>query len=106
MQATQQNEDIREINLSYLLLARQMILEDRETAMFRLGLSGKTVDLIAGLSSAQMLRMASSNMLLCCFRADERTLLNMVSDLNSNRLMPQAHTAILMAGQRIGAMAA
>ncbi|MGO8753738.1 MAG: flagellar transcriptional regulator FlhD [Gallionellaceae bacterium] len=106
MKSAQQNEDIKEINLSYLLLARQMILEDKETAMFRLGLSGEMVELIAGLSPAQMLKMAASNMLLCRFRLDEKILLSMITDFNRERLMPQAHSAILMAGQQIGAMAA
>ncbi|MGA8148387.1 MAG: flagellar transcriptional regulator FlhD [Gallionellaceae bacterium] len=106
MKSAQQNEDIKEINLSYLLLARQMILEDKETAMFRLGLSGEMVELIAGLSPAQMLKMAASNMLLCRFRLDEKILLSMITDFNRERLMPQAHSAILMAGQQIEAMAA
>ncbi len=106
MKSAKQNEDIKEINLSYLLLARQMILEDKETAMFRLGLSGEMVELIAGLSPAQMLKMAASNMLLCRFRLDEKILLSMITDFNRERLMPQAHSAILMAGQQIEAMAA
>ncbi|MGC2458418.1 MAG: flagellar transcriptional regulator FlhD [Gallionellaceae bacterium] len=106
MKSAQQNEDIKEINLSYLLLARQMILEDKETAMFRLGLSGEMVELIAGLSPAQMLKMAASNMLLCRFRLDEKILLSMITDFNRERLMPQAHSAILMAGQQIEAVAA
>jgi len=106
MKSTQLHEDIKEINLSYLLLARQMILEDKEMAMFRLGLGNEMVELVAGLSSAQMLRMAASNLLLCRFRLDEKLLLNMLTDFNQSRLMPQAHTAILMAGQQIEAMAA
>ena len=106
MKTTQLHEDIKEVNLSYLLLARQMILEDKEMAMFRLGLSLEMAELIAGLSSPQMLRMAASNMLLCRFRFEEKQLLSMVTDFNRGRLMPQAHSAILMAGQQIGAMAA
>ena len=106
MKTTQLHEDIKEINLSYLLLARQMILEDREMAMFRLGLSIDMAEMLAALSSAQMLRMASSSMLLCRFRLDEKLLLSMLTDFNKGRLMPQAHSAILMAGQQLEAAAA
>jgi flagellar transcriptional activator FlhD len=37
-------------------------------------------DLVVGLSPAQMLKMSASNMLLCCFRLDERVMLNMLGD--------------------------
>jgi flagellar transcriptional activator FlhD len=44
-------------------------------------------------------------MLLCCFRFDERLLLNMVTDHNKDRMMSQAHATILMAGQPAEALA-
>lgn len=31
--------EIRELNMSYLLLAQRMLREDRDTGMFRLGIS-------------------------------------------------------------------
>jgi flagellar transcriptional activator FlhD len=91
-------EEIKDANLSYLLLARQMIQEDLATAIFRLGISEEMAEMIDGLSPAQLLKMASSNKLLCGFRFDEKLLLNMITDYNKDRLMSQAHTAILMAG--------
>jgi len=100
------HEEIKETNLSYMLLARQMIQEDRAAAIFRLGISEEMAELIAGLSPAQLLKMASSNMLLCRFRFDEKLLLNMVTDYNKDRMMSQAHTAILMAGSPVEALAA
>ncbi|RFC33941.1 MAG: flagellar transcriptional activator FlhD [Candidatus Nitrotoga sp. LAW] len=99
MNTDQLHQEIKEANLSYMLLARQMIQEDKEAAIFRLGISQEMAELIAGLSSAQLLKMAASNMLLCRFRFDEKVLLNMITDYNKNRMMSQAHTTILMAGQ-------
>jgi len=93
------HEEIKEANLSYLMLARQMIQEDKASAIFRLGISEEMAEIVQGLSPTQLIKMAASNMLLCRFRFDERLLLNMISDYNKDRMMSQAHTAILMAGQ-------
>jgi flagellar transcriptional activator FlhD len=99
MNTNQMHEEIKETNLSYMLLAQQMIRDDKPSAIFRLGVSEELADLIVGLSPAQMLKMAASNMLLCRFRFDERLLLNMVTDYNKDRMMSQAHATILMSGQ-------
>lgn len=104
MNANQMHEEIKEANLSYMLLAQQMIRDDKASAIFRLGVSEELADLIVGLSPAQMLKMAASNMLLCRFRFDERLLLNMVTDYNKDRMMSQAHAAILMSGQPVEAL--
>jgi flagellar transcriptional activator FlhD len=106
MNSAQLHEEIREANLSYMLLAKQMIQEDKAASLFRLGISEEMAELIAGLSPAQLLKMASSNLLLCRFRFDEKLLLNMVTDYSKDRMMSQAHTAILMAGSPVEALAA
>jgi flagellar transcriptional activator FlhD len=105
MNTNQMHEEIKETNLSYMLLAQQMLRDDKASAIFRLGVSEELADLIVGLSSAQMLKMSSSNMLLCRFRFDERLLLNMVTDYNKDRMMSQAHATILMSGQPAEALA-
>ncbi len=106
MDTTLLHEEIKEANLSYLLLARQMIQDDQASAIFRLGVSEEMAELIAALSPAQLLKMAASNMLLCSFRFDEKLLLNMITDYNKDRMMSQAHTAILMAGYPMEVLAA
>ena len=106
MNTIELHEEIKEANLSYLLLARQMIQDDQATAIFRLGISDEMAELIADLSPAQLLKMAASKKLLCSFRFDEKLLLNMITDYNKDRLMSQAHTAILMAWSPMEALAA
>jgi flagellar transcriptional activator FlhD len=106
MNANQLHEEIKEANFSYMLLAQQMIREDKASAIFRLGISEELATLIDGLSPAQILKMSTSNMLLCSFRFDERLLANMITDYTKGRTMSKAHTAILMAGQRVEALAA
>jgi flagellar transcriptional activator FlhD len=106
MHINQIHEEIREANLSYMLLAQQMIQSDKVAAIFRLGISEEMADLIGGLTTAQILKMAGSNMLLCRFRFDERLMLNMITDFNKDRMMSQAHTTILMTAQPVEALAA
>lgn len=105
MNTTQLQEGIRELNLTYLMLAQQMVKEDRAAAIFRLGISQDLADVIAGLTPAQVVRMAASNMLLCRFRFDETLLLNMVTDYAKDRMMSQAHAAILMSTRPVAELA-
>ncbi|WP_250475235.1 flagellar transcriptional regulator FlhD [Caballeronia sp. GAFFF1] len=64
---------IRELNLSYLTLARRVLASDREAAQAHLGLSAEIADTLLNLSPAQADKLASSSQLLCFFRmsADE-----------------------------------
>ena len=101
MDSMQLQEGIRDINLTYLMLAQQMIKEDKPAAIYRLGISQDLVDVLVKLTPAQVIKMAASNMLLCRFRFDENLLLNMVTDYTKNRLMSQAHAAILMSAQPV-----
>ena len=47
--------EIREANLSYLMLAQSLIRIDRDQALFRLGVSEDTATIIGTLSPAQMI---------------------------------------------------
>lgn len=61
-------ESIREINLSYFMLAQQMLRDDRAVGMFRLGLSAQIAHILSELTLAQIVRLASTDQLLCAFR--------------------------------------
>jgi flagellar transcriptional activator FlhD len=98
--------EIRETNFSYMMLAQQMIKEDKPAAMFRLGVTQDVADLIERLTSGQMLKMAASNMLLCRFRFDNRMLGEMLTSYSKDRMMASAHAAVLMAGQSAEQLAA
>lgn len=93
--------EIRDANLSYLMLAQQMIRADRATAIFRLGISQSVADLLAGLSNPQLLKLASSNMMLARFRFEDSAILGMLTNYNKERSLAQSHAAILMAGQPV-----
>ena len=96
-------EEIREANLSYLLLAQQLIREDRPEALFRLGISEEVADVIAGLTTTQVLRIASSSMLMCRFCFDDEVVWNLLTSHSKEKSVSGMHAAILMAGRASGA---
>lgn len=93
--------EIRDLNLSYLMLTQQMIRHDREAAIFRLGISAEIADLLASLSNAQLLKLASTNMILARFRFEDGIILGMLTDYNKDGMQAKSHAAILMAGQPV-----
>jgi flagellar transcriptional activator FlhD len=98
--------EIREANLSYLMLAQSLIRSDREQALYRLGVSEETVDLIATLSPAQLLKVASGNTLLCRFRMDDELVWSLLTNHGrggANDGVSRLHASILMAGRHLEA---
>jgi len=96
--------EIREANLTYLMLAQSLIRADKAQALFRLGLSEESAELIDGLSPAQVMKIASGSMLLCRFRADDDMVWSLLTQHNVNgRTVNDAttrlHAGIVMAGR-------
>jgi flagellar transcriptional activator FlhD len=94
--------EIREANLSYLMLAQSLIRIDREQALFRLGVSEDTAALIGTLTPAQMMRIATTNTLLCRFRMDDDVVWNLLTNHGkgaANDGMSRLHASILLAGR-------
>ena len=63
--------EIREANLTYLMLAQTLIRQEKAEAVFRLGMNEESADILASLSAAQVMKLASRNTLLCSFRVDD-----------------------------------
>ncbi|CAG9231191.1 MULTISPECIES: flagellar transcriptional regulator FlhD [Paraburkholderia] len=98
-------ESIREINLSYLMLAQRMLREDKPVGMFRLGLSSELADLLSNLSLAQIVKLAASDQLLCLFRFDDHAMLSALTQTSRHANVAATHAAILLAGQPAGQFA-
>jgi flagellar transcriptional activator FlhD len=92
-------ESIREINLSYLMLAQRMLSEDRPTGMFRLGLSAKLADLLSGLTLAQTAKLAACDQLLCFFRFNDHAMLGALAVPARQPDVARTHAAVLLASQ-------
>ena len=99
MNAESMMEEIREANLTYLLLAQALIRKDRAQALYRLGLSEPVADLIGGLSSGQVLKIAATNMLMCRFRFDDEVIWGLLSGSGRGSEVSGVHASILMAGR-------
>jgi len=99
------SEEIRDANLTYLMLAQQMLRVDRSEALYRLGISSEVADILLSLTTAQLLKIAGSSMLLARFRFDDSLVWNLLSSPKRDDVSPRIHAAILMAG-RTAAMAA
>ncbi|MDO9009710.1 MAG: flagellar transcriptional regulator FlhD [Thiobacillus sp.] len=99
MKLDEMMDEIRDVNLNYLMLAQHMIQTDKTAAVFRLGISQDVADLIETLTAAQILKLAGSGMLVSRFRFDDGMVLNMLTSYTKDRAMAQSHAAILMAGQ-------
>jgi flagellar transcriptional activator FlhD len=102
MNADQILAEIREANLSYLMLAQSLIRSDREQALYRLGVSEETATVIGMLTSSQMMKIATGNTLLCRFRMDDDLVWNLLTSHGksaANQGVAGLHASILMAGR-------
>ncbi|MCZ2495942.1 flagellar transcriptional regulator FlhD [Xylophilus sp. Kf1] len=95
--------EIREANLTYLMLAQNLVRMDKAEAVFRLGLNEESADLLATLSAAQILKLASGNTLLCRFRVDDDMVWSLLTNHTTHKVGNEAtnrlHANILMAGR-------
>jgi flagellar transcriptional activator FlhD len=105
MMKTDAYNDIKEVNLSYLMLAQSMVRSDREAAIFRLGISEEIADVLTRLTPGQVLKMASSDMLLCSFRFDDTLLLDLLANHERDRGAAHVHAAILAAARPVATIA-
>jgi flagellar transcriptional activator FlhD len=101
MNADQILAEIREANLSYLMLAQSLIRTDRDQALYRLGISEESAALIVLLTPAQMMKIAASNTLLCRFRMDDELVWSLLTNhgKSANDGTNRLHASILMAGR-------
>ena len=95
---------IREANLTYLMLAQQLIRADKAEATYRLGVSEESAELIEALSPAQVVKLSGANTLLCSFRADDDMVWGLLASSHSpnrvgNDTTQRLHASILMAGR-------
>ncbi len=102
MNADQILSEIREANLSYLMLAQSLIRADREQALYRLGITEESAEMIALLAPSQMMKIASGNTLLCRFRMDDDLVWGLLTNHGksaANDVTTRLHASILMAGR-------
>jgi flagellar transcriptional activator FlhD len=82
MNSEQLLQEIREVNLSYLMLAQHLIRTDKTQALFRLGVSDEIAEVIDTLTPSQMLKVASGNTLMSRFRFDDEMVWSLITSHN------------------------
>ena len=106
MKLEQLKEEIRETNLAYLVLAQHMLRGDRAQALYRLGISGEVADVIESLTTAQLLKLAASSVLMCRFSFNDDMVWNLLTSHSRDGAVPAGmHASILIAGQPVRAAA-
>ncbi|MGB7757229.1 MAG: flagellar transcriptional regulator FlhD [Salinisphaera sp.] len=96
MQTDHLLDDIREVNLSYLLLMQRLINTDREAAMFRLKIDDEMADLLSRIPVSELARLARCNQLLCHFSLSDADQLHSLIRATGDDSMRQVHAAILL----------
>lgn len=96
------SKEIGDINLAYMLLAQKLAKQDRAAAMYRLGVGRELADLLANMSLTQIVKLATSNFLLCSFRLDDHPMFAVFGEGKDTSLQ-QAHMSILIAARQLQA---
>ncbi|WP_244847701.1 flagellar transcriptional regulator FlhD [Caballeronia sp. SL2Y3] len=86
--------EIREVKLSYVLLAQRLLRENRVLAMHRLGLSEEVAEIVSSLTPAQAVKIAASSHVLCRFRFDDHAILASLADKAKRPALAQADAAV------------
>ncbi|OHV12043.1 flagellar transcriptional regulator FlhD [Kushneria phosphatilytica] len=94
-------EDIRNVNLSYLLLVQRLINEDRSLAIFRLKISEHMADALGALPISELAKLANTNQLLCHFSLTDPGMLSTLTGPSRDQDLQRTHAAILLAGQQV-----
>ncbi|WP_116474206.1 flagellar transcriptional regulator FlhD [Zobellella maritima] len=90
-------DEIQELNLSYLLLVRRLLNEDKPMAMYRLKIDEPMADLLLSLSAKELSRLARLNQLICRPNFEQAEQLEkLLRNPRDQGLMP-THLAMLMA---------
>ncbi|WP_175939038.1 flagellar transcriptional regulator FlhD [Caballeronia sp. BCC1704] len=93
--------EIREVNLSYVLLAQRLLREDRVLAMHRLGLSDEVAEIVSSLTLAQAVKIAASSHVLCRFRFDDHAILASLADKDKRPALAQAELRVALSDAAI-----
>jgi flagellar transcriptional activator FlhD len=92
-------DDVRDLNLSYLILMQRLINTDRELAMFRLKIDEDMADLLSQIPVADLAKLARCNQLLCHFSLDSAEQLFALVNAPRDDDMRRLHAGILLSSQ-------
>ncbi|WP_409519775.1 flagellar transcriptional regulator FlhD [Pantoea brenneri] len=90
-------QNINDLNLSYLLLAQQLINQgDKDAASFRLGLPDPLISMLKDLSISQLIKLASTNQLICQLRINSEAVIEFLTKDSRLDALQHIHTGIIL----------
>lgn len=92
--------EIKDLNLSYLLLVQRLMRENEAEALYRLGIGRDVGRVLAALTPPQMVALARSSVVLCRFRLEDSSLVAALTGTEPPHGLQNMHAAIVMASQR------
>lgn len=92
------SDEIKEFNLTYLVLSQRLIREDKEAALVVLNIDSETAEFFIRLTAKELSAMASSNQLICKPAFDKTSHLAAVLSNEKKRGLTETHVALLLAG--------
>lgn len=92
--------EIQELNMTYMLLAKQLLSDDRDAGIFRLGITEEVADYILSLSARKMSQIARSNQFLCKLRFEEIAKLEATISSYRDYLGTPGHHSLLLASEK------
>ncbi|WP_426472915.1 flagellar transcriptional regulator FlhD [Escherichia marmotae] len=104
IELSEQSQAIHDLNLTYLLLAQRLILEDKISAGFRLGLNEATMESLVGLSLPQLIKLSSTGQLICRLRIDSEMLLNCLTRDSRIDALQRIHTGIILSTELLDSL--
>ncbi|GHA06201.1 flagellar transcriptional regulator FlhD [Oceanisphaera arctica] len=90
-------DEIQELNLSYLLLVKRLLNDDKAMAMYRLKMDEPMADLLLSLSARELSRLARMNQLICRPNFEHAEQLEKLLRNPREQGLTQTHLALLMA---------
>ncbi|KML24111.1 transcriptional regulator [Leclercia adecarboxylata] len=102
--SNEQVQSIHDINLSYLLLAQRLIREDRTAAGFRLGLTEETLDIIKELTLPQLIKLSTTNQLICRLRIDNEAVIDSLTKDSRIEALQKIHTGIILSTELLNSL--
>ena len=91
--------EIQELNMTYLLLAKQLLSDDRDAGIFRLGITEDVADYIISLSAKKLAQISRTNQFLCSLRFENVARLEASVSSYRDYLDTPSHPSILLASQ-------
>lgn len=99
--STEFEKKIADMNLTYLLLAQQLIREDLPTALVRLGMTTEVAEMLEQLSTQQILKISSGPSLVAGLKFTDPEFWNAYLQDGRAQSASRFHASILMASQSL-----